>query len=51
MYDFRASREIFVDLHNMKDENGAEIDSSHLYIVGFWSYGGKPIVIESLTLE
>ena len=51
MYDFRASREIIVDLHNMKDENGAEIDPSHLYIVGFWSYGGKPIVIESLTLE
>ena len=51
MYDFHTSREITVDLHNMKDENGDRIDPSHLYIVGFWSYGGKPIVIQSLTLE
>ena len=51
MYDFHTSREITVDLHNMKDENGGRIDPSHLYIVGFWSYGGKPIVIQSLTLE
>lgn len=51
MYDFHTSREIVVDLHNMKDENGSKIDPSHLYIVGFWSYGGRPIIIESLTLE
>ena len=51
MYDFHTSREIIVDLHNMKDENGSKIDPAHLYIVGFWSYGGKPIIIESLTLE
>jgi hypothetical protein len=51
MYDFHKSREIVVDLHNMKDADGNAIDPSHLYIVGFWSYGGKPIVIESVTLE
>lgn len=51
VYDFRTSREIAVDLHDMKDEDGNRIDPSHIYIAGFWSYGGKPIVIDSLVLE
>lgn len=50
-YDFGSAREVVVDLHDMKDEDGNKIDPSHLYIVGFWSYGGKPIVIDSLNLE
>ena len=50
-YDFMSSREITIDLHDMKDRSGNRIDPSHLYIVGFWSYGGKPIVIDSLVLE
>jgi hypoxanthine-guanine phosphoribosyltransferase len=37
--------------HDMKDKNGAKIDPSHLYIIGFWSYGNKPIVIDKITLE
>lgn len=51
MYDFGSSRKIEVDLHTMTDKNGNKIDPSHLYIIGFWSYGGKPIVIDSITLE
>lgn len=50
-YDFNSSREIVINLHDMKDSGGNRIDPSHLYIVGFWSYGGKPIIIDSLTLE
>ena len=50
-YDFGNSRKVVVDLHNMKDGNGDKIDPSHLYIVGFWSYGNKPIVIDKITLE
>jgi len=34
----------------MIDENGVKIDPSHLYIIGFWSMGGKPIVIANITL-
>ena len=34
----------------MVDENGVKIDPSHLYIIGFWSMGGKPIVIANITL-
>ena len=51
MYDFGSSREIVVDLHKMKDENGDVIYPSHLYIVGFWSLGFKPIVIDEIVLE
>ena len=51
MYDFGNSRKVVVDLHDMKDENGNRIDPSHLYIIGFWSYGNKPIIIHKITLE
>lgn len=50
-YDFGSSRKIVVDLQNMKDKNGVNINSSHLYIVGFWSIGHKPIIIKSVDLE
>lgn len=51
MYDFGNSRKVVIDLHAMKDENGGKIDPSHLYIIGFWSLGGKPIIIDKITLE
>lgn len=51
MYDFGSSRKITVDLHDMKDKNGNAIDPAHLYIIGFWSLGFKPFIIENITLE
>lgn len=51
MYDFGNSRKIVVDLHDMKDKNVKTISPSHLYIIGFWSLGGKPIIINKITLE
>jgi len=51
MYDFGNSRKIVVDLHDMKDKNGNAISPAHLYIIGFWSLGGKPIIIDKITLE
>ncbi len=50
-YDFGNSRKIVVDLHEMRDETGAEISPEHLYIIGFWSYGNKPIIINDIRLE
>ncbi len=49
-YDFGSSRKIVVELNNMKDKSGRKIDPSHLYIAGFWSTGGKPIVIANVFL-
>lgn len=50
-YDFGTSRKVVVDLKNMRNKDGVKVNASHLYIVGFWSLGGKPIVIDKLTLE
>lgn len=51
MYDFGNSHRVVIDLHNMKNAKGERVDPSHLYIIGFWSNGGKPFVIDRLTLE
>ena len=51
MFDFGNSRKIVVDLYAMKDKNGNAISPAHLYIIGFWSLGGKPIIIDKITLE
>lgn len=50
-YDFGQARSVVVDLQQMKDADGNRVDPSHLYIVGFWSNGGKPIVISNMKLE
>lgn len=51
MYDFGASRKVEVELASMKDKDGGKIDPSHLYIVGFWSLGFKPIIINEISLK
>ena len=51
MFEFKGSRKVVVDLHNMKDKNGNTISPAHIYIAGFWSLGGKPIIIDKITIE
>lgn len=51
MYDFGDSRRVEIDLHNMvKGDNKVKVDPSHIYIMGFWSRGGKPIIIKDIYL-
>lgn len=53
MYDFGNSRRVTVDLHNMYKQVGnqqVKLNPSHIYIIGFWSIGNKPIVIKNITL-
>ncbi|MBQ7419533.1 MAG: cellulase family glycosylhydrolase [Prevotella sp.] len=55
---FGSDTKIVLDLHNLKayqddactkfDHN---FDPSHVYIVGFWSYGGSPIYIKQIFLS
>ena len=47
-----------IDLHKMvayKDDQCTQfdhnVDPSHIYIVGFWTYGGSPIYIKSVYLS
>ena len=40
-----------VDLNNMHKGNPkVKLDPSHIYGVGFWSFGGSPIVINKVYL-
>lgn len=51
MYNFGNNTRLMVDLQNMKDEAGKRLDPSHIYIVGFWSYGSSPIYINKVYLS
>lgn len=50
MYDFGSSRRVVIELSAMRNASGNKVDASHIYIAGFWSLGGKPIIIDRLTL-
>ncbi|QRX63289.1 cellulase family glycosylhydrolase [Dysgonomonadaceae bacterium zrk40] len=52
-YDFGNESRVVVDLHNMYKQVGdqqVKLDPSHIYIIGFWSSGNKPIVIKNVYL-
>lgn len=54
LYDFGNSRRVVVDLHNMhKVVNGQQVkvNPSSIYIIGFWSSGNKPIIINNVFLS
>ncbi len=54
MYDFGNSRRVVVELDKMYKEvdgNQVKLNPSHIYIIGFWSFGGKPIVIKDIYLS
>lgn len=48
MYDFGNSTRMVVDLQNMKSSEKRKVDPSHIYIVGFWTYGGKKFRIKQI---
>ena len=49
MYDFGNKSRIVIDLKNMKSNNNhVSVDPSHLYIIGFWTYGGHKFKIKNM---
>jgi hypothetical protein len=49
IYDVGTKRQIVVALDEMyKDGTNTKMDPSHIYYVGFWSYGGCPLVINEI---
>lgn len=52
-YDFGNSRRIVITLNEMyrSDNSQVKVSPANIYYAGFWSTGGKPIVIEKITLE
>ena len=52
-YDFGSTRKVVVELDKMyKDVSGTQVkvSPSNIKIIGFWSMGGKPIVIGNISL-
>lgn len=50
-YEVKNSKQVVVDLNNMyKSNSKVKLDPSHIYGVGFWSFGGSPIVIDKVYL-
>lgn len=48
MYDFNGRSRLVVDLKNMKSNDGRKVDPSHIYIVGFWTYGGHRFKVKRI---
>lgn len=57
-YNFDNDTKLIIDLHQMKAyEDDActkfdhDVDPSHIYIVGFWTYGNSPIYIKQVFVS
>ncbi len=55
---FGNDTKVVIDLHQMKaykddvcTQFDHDVDPSHIYIAGFWSYGGSPIYIKNIFLS
>lgn len=48
MVDFGSSPRAVIDLNNMISNNGRPMDKSHIFIIGFWSYGGVEFRISNV---
>ncbi len=45
-----TTREVIVDLHSATKDDNTNFDPSHVYIVGFWSNGSNPFVVDTVYL-
>lgn len=50
-YEMKTKKSLVIDLHDMKTSNGATVDPSHIYMVGFSSNGSSAISIETVFLS
>ncbi len=51
MKDFGSSTKLQINLQNMVSNNGRQLDPSHIYIIGIWSYGGSDISIKNVFVS
>lgn len=50
MYAVEGKTQVVVNLQTMKTSNNVKVDPHHIYICGFWSYGGTPLQLDKLYL-
>ncbi|MDE7345950.1 MAG: cellulase family glycosylhydrolase [Muribaculaceae bacterium] len=48
MIDFGNKSRVVVNLKNMKSNEKRAIDPSHIFIVGFWTYGGHKFKVKNI---
>ncbi|HOT14709.1 MAG TPA: sialate O-acetylesterase [Bacteroidales bacterium] len=48
---FGNSRQVVVNLKNVKKGDGSTLEPSHIYIAGFWSNGSNAFVIDTVFLS
>ena len=48
MIDFGNKSRVVVNLKNMKSNDKRTVDPSHIFIVGFWTYGGHKFKVKSI---
>ena len=51
---FEGRTELVINLKNMKktvNNTPTPCDASHIYMMGFWSYGGSPILLKEIFLS
>ena len=48
MIDFGNKTRVVVDLKNMKSNDNRKVDPSHIFIVGFWTYGGHKFKVKTI---
>ncbi|MDE5814029.1 MAG: glycoside hydrolase family 5 protein, partial [Muribaculaceae bacterium] len=46
--DFGNKTRVVVDLKNMKSNDNRKVDPSHIFIVGFWTYGGHKFKVKNI---
>lgn len=51
IFPFGNKREVVVNLQNATKNNGTPLNPRHIYIVGFWSNGSNPFVIDTVFLS
>lgn len=51
MTDFGNATSIRINLTTAKRDDGKKLDPKHIYIAGFWSYGGSAIQIKEIFLS
>ena len=49
-FDMSNKKQLVIDLHNSFKPENVKLDPTHIYIAGFWSYGGNKIKISDVYL-
>lgn len=50
-YNFNNQKELRVEIATMKRSDGGSFNTKNVNIIGFWTLGFKPVVIESIGFE